>query len=547
MNISKQIKLGLSLITAAVIAACGGGGGGGGTSTTTPNVTTLSGTAAVGYPLVGATVTVRCAAGTALATTTTDSQGAWSVDVTGQTLPCAAELTGGTANGVANTTTYHSIALARGVMNITPMTDLIVANVIQSATPTTWFAGLATTPTNLNAIAQADVEASLQRYRTALPLITTLTSVHPITDSFTATPGNSMDDMLEAIAQARTQVSSTHADDLAVAAAAGAIQPGAAYYSALVWKFRATNTGGNSYSASTIVTAAAPTPTYAGGSEELAAFNLLNAERSACGFGTLTQSAQVDAAARAHADWEHINWVYSHYENQSTYPTGFTGYDGSARITFQGYTGLGGSSDNIIATLTTSSKVGKGVESIRAWLAAPFHSRGLIGGFRDVGVAIRSNNDVGTANTAVFGQLNLAYKSAVGKQLPASNEILTYPCQGTSGVDYRLTGEEPNPVPGRDLAANPLGHPVIIKVRDGNTLSITTATMTSVGTNTAIALRSAAQTKADDTGNRFTSSEAYVIPDAPLSPNTTYSVTITGTNSSVPFTKTFTFTTGTGG
>ena len=42
--------------------------------------------------------------------------------------------------------------------------------------------------------------------------------------------------------------------------------------------------------------------TYAASSEELQAFNRLNAERSQCGFGLLAQSIQLDAAAKAHND-----------------------------------------------------------------------------------------------------------------------------------------------------------------------------------------------------------------------------------------------------
>jgi uncharacterized protein YkwD len=332
-----------------------------------------------------------------------------------------------------------------------------------------------------------------------------------------------------------------------VVSVSGAIQPSQAFYSALVWKFRGTSTGGNSNQASTIVSSAPAAPTYTGGSEELAAYNLLNSERNSCGFGYVSQSALVDAAAIAHAEWRMINWVSSHYENQGSYPTGFTGYNGGDRITFQGYTNLGGWADDMTGVLGTSSKAGRGNATIRALLAAPFHAKTVLDGYRDFGIGIRSNVDTGTSNTAVFEQVNLAYKSTQGKQNQASSEVLTYPCQGTSGVNYRLTGETPNPVPGRDLATNPLGHPVYIRARSGNSLSITNVTMTVVSSGASVTLRSVTQTKADDTGSLYSGHEAYVIPDAPLTPSTTYRVVINGTNAQVPFTKDFQFTTGTGG
>ncbi|MDT8992864.1 hypothetical protein RQP54_18465 [Curvibacter sp. APW13] len=545
MNL-QVLKSVTAMVTASILVACGGGGGGGGASTT-PTVTTLSGTVAVGYPIVGASVTVRCAAGTPPAATTTDSNGAWSIDVANQTLPCAAAASGGTANGVANTTQYHSIATSRGVMNITPMTDLLVANVIQSATPSTWFANLVGTPTALNAISQADIDASLQRFRDALPLITTLSSVHPVTSSFSPTAGDSMDDMLEAIAQARTQVSSTHTDDLTKVAAAGAIQPGSAYYSAMVWKYRGTSSGGNSYHASSIVTTPVATPTYGAATEEELAFNLITSERSRCGFGTVAQDTHIDAAAGAHAIWQLKNQYISHSEDGNAYPTGFTGTTADDRVTFQGYANLGAARDFYSVRTGDGTKAGFATLAARKLLSAPFHLEGLMDGWRDIGLAVKNHVDAGSGSAAVFLQVNGAYTASASKQLQASDSVLTYPCQGSTGLNYQLTAETPNPVPGRNLATNPLGHPVLIKVRDGNALSITSATMVSVPGNASVTLRSASQTRSDDTSGIFSSSEAYVIPDAPLSPSTTYQVTITGTNASVPFTKTFTFTTGTGG
>ncbi len=150
-------KYSLVAVAVSMLGACGGGGGGGGsngsgTTGIAPDVKTLSGTAAIGAPIVGGTVAVRCTAGHPIASTVTNSIGTWNVDVAYQTLPCAVALTGGTANGVANTTQYHSIATARGVVNITPLTDLLVANVIQSATPPIWFSSLSTSTASISAI-----------------------------------------------------------------------------------------------------------------------------------------------------------------------------------------------------------------------------------------------------------------------------------------------------------------------------------------------------------------------------------------------------------
>ena len=70
-----------------------------------------------------------------------------------------------------------------------------------------------------------------------------------------------------------------------------------------------------------------PTPNYGAASEELIAFNYLNAERARCGFGKLAQSVPLDKAAKAHADYQLINTFLGHFENAAQYPNGFTGVE----------------------------------------------------------------------------------------------------------------------------------------------------------------------------------------------------------------------------
>lgn len=118
-------KLALTLIGAAVLTLGGCGGGG---STSNPSTsTTITGTAAAGLPLVG-TVTVKDANG-ATRTVTIGTNGAYTVDVSGMTGPFVFR-----AEGSAGGTSYvlHSGATAadvNGNINITPLTDLIIANI----------------------------------------------------------------------------------------------------------------------------------------------------------------------------------------------------------------------------------------------------------------------------------------------------------------------------------------------------------------------------------------------------------------------------------
>src|SRR5512133_996127 len=69
--------------------------------------------------------------------------------------------------------------------------------------------------------------------------------------------------------------------------------------------------------------APAATYSYPAASEEMYAFELLNRERSHCGFGPLRQSAELDNAAKSHAAWLFVNHAQGHIQKPGT--PGFTG------------------------------------------------------------------------------------------------------------------------------------------------------------------------------------------------------------------------------
>lgn len=171
---------------ASLLTACGGGGGDG------DSVSKLSGTAATGAPIVGATVNVTCAGGSAL-TGTTGSDGTWEVTLSDQTLPCAVQISGG---DLAEGETYHSIAFTVGTVNITPLTDLIVAS-LAGQNPGAWFASLDASA--LGALDQTMLDAALNVVGTALGLNSALGDLNPLTSTFSAANGDTIDDILEAL------------------------------------------------------------------------------------------------------------------------------------------------------------------------------------------------------------------------------------------------------------------------------------------------------------------------------------------------------------
>jgi hypothetical protein len=205
------------LVTLGFLSACGGGGDGQVAAPPAIIPVTLSGTAAVGSPIVGGSVQAVCASGAALANVTTSALGSWSFDVTNQTFPCAVQVSGGTINGAANTNSYQSIANAAGNANITPLTALLVAN-MAGANPSAWFSTLGGGV--LNATSQAQVNAALANVRTSLGL-QALNNINPITQVFSPSAGVVMDDILASLAVALSNASSSYAALLTSAAASG--------------------------------------------------------------------------------------------------------------------------------------------------------------------------------------------------------------------------------------------------------------------------------------------------------------------------------------
>jgi hypothetical protein len=224
----------LSAAVAAALLAVACGGGSGGYSGVNG---TLNGTTAVGAPIVGATVKVSCAGGSALTSQETTATGAWQVTLAGQTLPCGVQVNDGTINGVANATPYHSVALALGTVNITPLTDLVVANV-SGKQPSVWFTGLSNT-SEFNLITQTTLATAVTRIKTALNLAS-LSAIDPLVAPFTAVSGNALDDALTALKNSGI----AHASLLTEAAKGASFAAPAGFNDKLTLAFADTVTGG---------------------------------------------------------------------------------------------------------------------------------------------------------------------------------------------------------------------------------------------------------------------------------------------------------------
>jgi uncharacterized protein YkwD len=293
-----------------------------------------------------------------------------------------------------------------------------------------------------------------------------------------------------------------------------------------------------------------PAPTYAPGSYELTAFNLLNAERSRCGFGKLKQSVKLDQAAHNHAQWIMLNnWAFSHNEQPGT--PGFTGENPGARATAVGYDygyiweGFG------IMYQNASSTRNMGEALIRGLLAAPLHAIGHLSATygSDVGFGFNDapSDPLEKRQAGVLLRGTLKSDRDANLQMAASayapGEVKTYPCEGTFGTLTTFLNESPNPVPGRDLATNPTGSAIMVLSVPGTTLKLGGSTLIHIASGASVPMRAGVTNGVGSVIN-MDSNIGYYLPDVPLAPNARYQFTFSGTVDGKPFTKTFSFETG---
>jgi len=181
------------LASGLLLTACGGGssGGGGGTATTT-----VSGTAATGAPMAGATISARCR-NNWNGQATAAANGGWSLPVPTANMPCVLK-----ATPSGSGSSYYGLALDNGsavTANITPLTSLTLAYT-GTVPDATWFAS-ADSGTVAGIISQAltKLRAALQAAGYQYGGAELPAGFNPLTTAFQAEAGNAYDDLLEAL------------------------------------------------------------------------------------------------------------------------------------------------------------------------------------------------------------------------------------------------------------------------------------------------------------------------------------------------------------
>ena len=279
---------------------------------------------------------------------------------------------------------------------------------------------------------------------------------------------------------------------------------------------------------STASAGAAATPQYATGSQELAAFTQLNSMRQQCGFPAVSENTLLDTAAANHYQYMVDNQVTGHYETQGN--PGFTGVTPQNRATVVGYSYGAGEANG---SYTGGSG---GALAIIGLASLPYHSAGIFSSFAEVGMKY------GTFAGGLDAFEMMTGSGATTHVLQGSP--ITFPCQGTSGVDYEGASIE-NPTPTiNGTAFSQWGTPIAVIGNTGDTVTLTSGTLIDPNNNS-IALN--LLDSANDSNHELPTYVASAFPSVPLKPNTTYMATLAGTDNGVTFTRQFSFTTGSQG
>ncbi|MGA4024877.1 hypothetical protein ACI2T7_26320 [Ralstonia nicotianae] len=183
----------------AVLTACGGGGdGSSAASNDGPATNATTGVAAIGAPIIGGSVMLKCASG-ATASATTAADGTWSASLKTSDYPCAVRVVGGQANGKDLASALHSVAAVPGTTNITPLTDIIVG-VLGKQDPDAWF-NSAKNGDLSSAITSDNLNGALGKLKTALVTLPGQLQLpdgfNPINSTFKAEKGDAGDNLLE--------------------------------------------------------------------------------------------------------------------------------------------------------------------------------------------------------------------------------------------------------------------------------------------------------------------------------------------------------------
>lgn len=325
-----------------------------------------------------------------------------------------------------------------------------------------------------------------------------------------------------------------------------------------------TSSSGSSTSASaaSVVTSVA-TPTYASGTMQAAAFSQLNAYRLAMGVGELSQDTILDTSAQAHALYLNANLANGSITalTHTEISTNADYYEATplSRAQKAGAPATEWISENAAAGLTQATPTAFASDCLGQALDSVYHLQDATEVQQTLGIGFQQNTTQGSYSCVmVFGQTTgvsgtptaNGYLTSAGQQM-ATTAIAHSPLANETGVARAMAGEIPNPAP--DLASP--GRPIMVRVtaaNAGDVLTVTSFTLTSAGGTVvpvriivpSAALTGSTSSATADVNSALAQGVAFLLPQAALAANTTYTVNFSGQRDGTPISVTWTFTTG---
>lgn len=271
---------------------------------------------------------------------------------------------------------------------------------------------------------------------------------------------------------------------------------------------------------------------YAAGSAQKAIFDTINQQRQTCGFSALTENTLLDTASQAHADYIGTNGGAITDSEVATNP-GFTGAGYADRATHAGYPAstvfMGGESAGYW-TNTTLSETAYGTNIATAWSSGVYHVGAYVWPVTQIGTGWNKTTVNGFPEA--HGVITVANLKATTGSAP-----LLFPCDGTTGVPFKVVGETPVP----PNTNGTLGPTLAVAANPGDRVVLTSGTLIDTSGNV---INLQVLNSANDPNKLIQSFEARAYSATPLAPNTKYSASLAGTINGTPFSRTGSFTTG---
>ena len=280
------------------------------------------------------------------------------------------------------------------------------------------------------------------------------------------------------------------------------------------------------------------TSQYTSTSVQSAMFAQINSLRATCGFPAVQENTLLDQAAQNHAQYMIANGgLITDTETQGN--PGFTGVTGQDRADALGWPSsvYAGAGDVGYYTNATLSNTQYGQNLVAAWATGVYHQTMIAFPGKLFGL--------GVAQTTYAGFPQLAAGGMIGQLNTTPGTLHTFPCAGVTGLPYAMLGEVPQPpnVVGTMFGSPAWGTAQSVWSDNANdVVLITSASMIPAGGSTSVALN--ILTSLNDSNHLVWQSYSTAYPTSPLTPNTTYNVTLTGTLNGAPFNLNYSWTSG---